>query len=82
MLKIKQKSVGMCSKTIVFLLQVVAAVLNQLNAIEMSAKQSFEIITRLFIELPNMKNAHLVELCEYCIESLRLGDPKCSGYDS
>lgn len=59
--------------------QVIIAVLNQLNAVEVYAKQSFEIITRLFIELPKLKNDQIVELCQYCMDSLQLSDPKCVG---
>lgn len=55
------------------------AVLQQMNKVEIHAKQCFEMITRLYIELPKMKNSQLIDLCEYCIDSIRMGDPKCVG---
>lgn len=59
---------------------VIMAVLNQINKFEVTAKQCFELITRLFIELPKLSGAQLIELSQYCVESLRTGDPKCTGW--
>lgn len=59
---------------------VVIAVLNQLNKIELSTKQGLDLITRLFIDLPKFSSSQLTELCEYCVESIRIGDPKCIWY--
>lgn len=58
---------------------VIIAVLNQINKTEITSKQCFELITRLFIELPKLSSAQLIELSQYCVESLRTGDPKCTG---
>lgn len=58
---------------------VTMAVLNQINQTEVTSKQCFELITRLFIELPKLSSAQLIELSQYCVESLRTGDPKCTG---
>lgn len=59
---------------------VIAAVLNQLNQKEINSKQVFDLITRLFIELPKLTGGQLIELSEYCIDSLRMGDIKCTGF--
>lgn len=58
---------------------VIISVLHQINKTEVTSKQCFELITRLFIELPKLSSGQLVELSQYCIESLRTGDPKCTG---
>lgn len=58
---------------------VIMAVLNELNKREIPSKQTFDIITRLFIELPKLGGKQLIDLCEYCIDSLRMGDIKCTG---
>lgn len=56
------------------------AVLNEMNKVEITSKQSFDIITRTFIELPKLRISELISLCEYCTDSLRMGDSKCTGY--
>lgn len=61
------------------LFRIVLATLEQLNKIEVSQKQSFEIIIRLFAELGRFDTAQLIELSEFCVDSMRLGDPKCIG---
>lgn len=59
---------------------VIMAVLNELNKKEINSKQAFDLITRLFIELPKLSGSQLIELSEYCFDSLRMGDPKCTGF--
>lgn len=59
--------------------KVMIAVLNEMNKIELTSKQSFDLITRTFIELPKLRTSELIDLCEYCMDSLRMGDPKCTG---
>lgn len=61
------------------LFRIVRAALDQLNRVEVPQKQSFDIVIRLFAELGRFDAAQLIELCEYCVDSLRLGDPKCTG---
>lgn len=58
---------------------IISAVLNEMNKVEITSKQTFDLITRTFIELPKLRPAELMELCTFCIESLRVGDPKCTG---
>lgn len=58
---------------------VIMAVLDQLNKVEVPSKQTYDLITRLYIELPKLKSSELIKLAEYCIDSLRNGDPKCTG---
>lgn len=59
---------------------ILMAVLNEMNKVEITSKQSFDLITRTFIELPKLRVSELITLCEYCTDSLRMGDPKCTGY--
>ena len=59
--------------------EIIMAVLQEINKVEVNTKQSLDLITRLFVELPKMSNAQLVDLTEYCIDSIRTGDPKCTG---
>lgn len=58
---------------------IMMAVLNEMNKIEITSKQSFDLMTRTFIELPKLRVSELISLCEYCSDSLRMGDPKCTG---
>lgn len=59
---------------------ILKAVLDEMNKVEITSKQTFDLITRTFIELPKLRANELIELCQYCVDSLRLGDPKCTGY--
>lgn len=61
------------------LFRVVRDALNQLNRVEVPQRQSYDIVIRLFAELSRFDDDQLIELCEYCVDSLRLGDPKCTG---
>lgn len=65
------------ANTIKRLFHIVAATLEQLNAVEVPQKQCFDIIIRLFATLCRFDTAQLIELAEFCVDSLRLGDPKC-----
>lgn len=58
---------------------VIMAMLNEINKVEVTSKQLFDLVTRTFIELPKLKTSELIQLCEYCIDSIRLGDSKCTG---
>lgn len=58
---------------------ILTAMLNEMNKVELTSKQTFDLITRTFIELPKLRVSELMELCTYCVESMRLGDPKCTG---
>ncbi|XP_055641903.1 Fanconi anemia group I protein [Toxorhynchites rutilus septentrionalis] len=60
--------------------QVTMAVLQYLNQNEMSTKAVFDIISRLVLDLPKYSPEQLVEIMEYCVESIRAGDPKCMGW--
>lgn len=54
--------------------------LDSLLKIEFSYKQSYDLITRLCQELETFPVEQLVEIMEYCVDSMRAGDPKCVGY--
>lgn len=58
---------------------ILMAVLDEMNKVEITSKQTFDLITRTFIELPKLRTTELMQLCQYCVESLRVGDPKCTG---
>lgn len=58
---------------------VIMAVLNEINQVEVTSKQCFDLVTRIFIELPKLRVPELIEMCEYCVDSLRIGDAKCTG---
>lgn len=60
---------------------IISSVLEEMNKVEISSKQTFDLITRTFIELPKLRVTELMHLCSYCVESLRVGDPKCTGYE-
>jgi hypothetical protein len=62
------------------LLKVVVAVLKKLNEVELNTKQTFDIIPRLILDLPNFTAEQLVELTELQMDGLKLGDPKCIGW--
>ncbi|XP_049278878.1 Fanconi anemia group I protein [Anopheles funestus] len=57
--------------------ELVMAVLQHLNVVELSTKQIFDLIARFLTDLPSLASEQLVEICELCIESIRAGDPKC-----
>lgn len=59
---------------------IISAVLEEMNKVEITSKQTFDLITRTFIELPKLRVSELMHLCSYCVESLRVGDPKCTGW--
>uniref|UniRef100_A0A182Y8A9 Fanconi anemia group I protein n=1 Tax=Anopheles stephensi TaxID=30069 RepID=A0A182Y8A9_ANOST len=56
----------------------VMAVLQHLNVVELSTKQIFDLIARFLTDLPSLTSEQLVEICELCVESIRAGDPKCT----
>uniref|UniRef100_A0A2M4CNT3 Uncharacterized protein n=1 Tax=Anopheles darlingi TaxID=43151 RepID=A0A2M4CNT3_ANODA len=57
--------------------ELIMAVLRHTNVVELSTKQMFDLIARLLTDLPTFSSEQLVEMCELCIESIRVGDPKC-----
>ncbi|XP_055593420.1 Fanconi anemia group I protein-like [Uranotaenia lowii] len=60
--------------------QVSLAVLHHLNKKEFPTKTVFDIVSRLVLELPKFSAEQLVETMEYCVDSIRAGDPKCLGW--
>lgn len=54
-------------------------VLNELYKKSVPQKQCFDIVTRLFIELSKLSSGELVELCQQCIDSLKIKSSKCTG---
>lgn len=60
--------------------QITMAVLQQLNRVELATKVAFDIVSRLVLDLPKFGPDQLVEILEYCVESIRAGDPKCMGW--
>ncbi|XP_031616603.1 Fanconi anemia group I protein [Contarinia nasturtii] len=59
---------------------ILMAMLQEMNKVEITSKQTFDLITRTFIELPKLRPQELIQLCQYCVDSLRVGDPKCTGW--
>uniref|UniRef100_A0A182NAX4 Uncharacterized protein n=1 Tax=Anopheles dirus TaxID=7168 RepID=A0A182NAX4_9DIPT len=57
--------------------ELVMAVLQHLNAVELSSKQMFDLIARLQTDLPSLTSEQLVDICELSVETIRAGDPKC-----
>lgn len=57
----------------------VKALLKQLKSIEISYKQTYDLLTRLFLDLPSFTNDQLIEIIEFAIDWLKVGDPKCVG---
>lgn len=57
----------------------ILSVLNELYKKNVPQKQCFDIVTRLFIELPKLTSEELVDLCQHCIESLKIKSSKCTG---
>ncbi|XP_050081873.1 Fanconi anemia group I protein isoform X2 [Anopheles aquasalis] len=57
--------------------ELIMAVLRHTNVVELSTKQIFDLIARLLTDLPTFSSDQLVEMCELCIEFIRVGDPKC-----
>lgn len=64
----------------IFCVKIVLAALNQLNREEVSQKHSFDLIIRLVGDLQKFNEYQLIELVEFCMDSMRLGDPKCVGF--
>lgn len=54
--------------------------LDGLLKVELSYKQSYDLITRLCQDLNSFPSQQLVEILEHCIDGLRAGDPKCVGW--
>lgn len=59
--------------------QLILNVLNELYKRSVPQKQCFDIVTRLFIELPKLSSGELAVLCQHCIDCLRIQAPKCLG---
>lgn len=55
-------------------------VLNELYKKSIPQKQCIDLVTRLFIELPKVTIDELVQLCQHCIDSIRIQSSKCTGY--
>lgn len=58
---------------------VIMAVLKRINEIDVPSKQCYDLVTRLFIELPKFSSDELVDLAKYCIESISSGNAKSTG---
>lgn len=54
--------------------------LNGLQRIELTYKQTFDLISRLCQDLASFPTDQLIEIVEYCCDGIRLGDPKCIGW--
>lgn len=61
------------------LFSVLTAVFDEMNKVEITSKQTFDLVTRTFIDLPKLRVSQLIHLVQYCIDSLRIGDNKCLG---
>lgn len=58
----------------------VKSFLDGLLKVELSYKQTYDLITRLCQDLNTFPSDQLVEILEHCIDGLRTGDPKCVGW--
>lgn len=58
----------------------VKCLLNGLQKIELTYKQTFDLISRLCQDLNTFPVDQLVEMVEYCCDGIRTGDPKCVGW--
>lgn len=54
--------------------------MKHMNKTEIPQNRCYDIIIRLYNELPKFNAFHLIELTEFCVDSIRQGDPKCIGY--
>lgn len=51
-----------------------------MRTVEINIKTSCDLINRLNTELPTFTPEQLVELSDFCLESMRAGDPKWCGW--
>ncbi|KAM7345711.1 Fanconi anemia complementation group I [Cochliomyia hominivorax] len=54
--------------------------LDGLLKVELSYKQTYDLITRLCQDLNTFPSDQLIEILEHCIDGMRTGDPKCVGW--
>ncbi|XP_037947703.1 Fanconi anemia group I protein [Teleopsis dalmanni] len=54
--------------------------LDGLLNVELSTKQTYDLITRLCQDLNTFDNNELIDILEHSLDSLRTGDPKCVGW--
>lgn len=54
--------------------------LDGLLKVELSYKQTYDLITRLCQDLNTFPSDQLIEILEHCTDGLRTGDPKCVGW--
>lgn len=58
----------------------VKAFLDGLLNVELTYKQTYDLITRLCQDLNTFPSEQLIEILEHCIDGMRAGDPKCVGW--
>lgn len=58
----------------------VRSFMDGLRSMELSYKQTFDLITRLSQDLVTFSSEQLAWIVEHCIDGLRLGDAKCVGW--
>ncbi|KNC26166.1 hypothetical protein FF38_06697 [Lucilia cuprina] len=58
----------------------VKSFLDGLLKVELSYKQTYDLITRLCQDLNTFPSDQLIQILEHCIDGLRAGDPKCVGW--
>ncbi|KAH8284890.1 hypothetical protein KR054_002362 [Drosophila jambulina] len=58
----------------------VRSFMDGLRSMELSYKQTFDLITRLSQDLVTFSSDQLAWIVEHCIDGLRLGDAKCVGW--
>ncbi|KAL9917468.1 Fanconi anemia complementation group I [Glossina fuscipes fuscipes] len=54
--------------------------LDGLLKVELTYRQTYDLITRLCLDLQKFPNEHLIEILEHCVDHLRVADPKCVGW--
>ncbi|XP_030375244.1 Fanconi anemia group I protein [Scaptodrosophila lebanonensis] len=58
----------------------VRSFLEKLRSVELSYKQSYDLITRLCQDLPTFSTNELGEIVDHCLHDMRIGDAKCVGW--
>ncbi|KAH8402315.1 hypothetical protein KR009_011348, partial [Drosophila setifemur] len=58
----------------------VRSFMDGLRSIELSYKQTFDLITRLSQDLSTFPSDQLAWIVEHCVDGMRLGDAKCVGW--
>lgn len=61
------------------LFRVVMSTLQHLTIVEVPQKLAFDIVFRLLAELDRFESSKIIEIVEFCLDSIRSGDAKFVG---